>query len=250
MQTFDINQDQLTLPRQLVYHFYLGVIIILFYVIAAPGIIHQGFPGLATLLIAELLILTPFGLIHLALKERQLGGNWKLSRTVFLRKTLSIKQYMLWSLIGIGLCLLVYVPLYPVGLFLREQVFQWLPEWYFNPTFGSVDNRLLARVFLAGILIDGLIAPVVEELFFRGYLLPRMAYLKQWAPVVNGTLFGLYHFWQPHNLIAIVGVGIILSFVVWKKQNVWLGVIIHCTLNVTGAIGGYLAAINDIVISR
>ena len=68
--------------------------------------------------------------------------------------------------------------------------------------------------------------------------------------MVNGTLFGLYHFWQPHNLLAIIGVGIVLSYVVWKKQNVWLGVIIHCTLNVIGAVGGYLAVSNDIMIAR
>jgi membrane protease YdiL (CAAX protease family) len=250
MKTFDINDDQITFSRQLVYHFYLGVIITLFYIIAAPRIIHQGYPGLATLLMAELLILTPFGLMHLWLKERKLGGGWRLSHTVFLRKPLSLKQYLLWSLIGIGLCFLVYVPLYPLGISLREQVFYWLPEWYFNPGFGVQDTQLLAQVFLAGILIDGLIAPLVEELFFRGYLLPRMAYLKKWAPVVNGTLFGLYHFWQPHNLLAIIGVGIVLSYVVWKKQNVWLGVIIHCTLNVLGAVGGYLAVNSDVVIAR
>ena len=250
MKTFDISKDQITFSKQLVYHFYIGVIITLFYVMAAPWIIGQGFPGLATLLIAELLILVPIGLMHLAIKERQLGGSWKLNYTVFLRTQLPLKDFLLWSLMGIGLCFLVYVPLYPLGISLREQVFHWLPEWYFNPGFGSVNNQLLANVYLAGILIDGLIAPVVEELFFRGYLLPRMAYLKQWAPVVNGTLFGLYHFWQPHNVLAIVGVGIILSYVVWKKQNVWLGVIIHCTLNVLGAVGGYFAVINDVVINR
>jgi membrane protease YdiL (CAAX protease family) len=250
MQTFDINQDQITFPKQVVYHFYLGIIITLFYIIAAPRIMHQGFPGHLTLLLAELLILTPVVLLHLALKERQLGGSWKLCHTAFLRKSLSIKQYLLWSLIGIGWCFTVYIPLYPVGLFLRKQVFHWLPEWFFNPGFGTVDNQLLSKVFLAGILIDGLIAPIVEELFFRGYLLPRMAYLKRWAPVVNGTLFGLYHFWQPHNLIAIVGVGIVLSYVVWKKENVWLGVIIHCTLNLIGAVSGYLAVSSGVIIAR
>ena len=101
-----------------------------------------------------------------------------------------------------------------------------------------------------GIFIDGIVGPVVEELFFRGYLLPRMAYLKKWAPFVNGTLFGLYHFWQPHNYLAIIGIGIILSYIVWRKKNVYLGIIIHCTLNILGAIGGYLAATGGQIIAR
>ncbi len=202
------------------------------------------------LLLAEILILTPVALTHLLTKERRLGGSWRLDHTVYLKETLTWKQYLLWSLIGIVLCFVIYVPLYPIGLFLRENLFHWLPEWYFNPSFGTTDNALIAKILLAGIFIDGIIGPTVEELFFRGYLLPRMAYLKNWAPIVNGTLFGLYHFWQPHNIIAIVGIGIVLSYIVWKKQNVYLGIIIHCTINIMGAISGYLAATEGIVIAR
>ena len=77
-----------------------------------------------------------------------------------------------------------------------------------------------------------------------------MVSLKKWAPVVNGTLFGLYHFWQPHNLLAISIVGIIISAVVWKKRNVYLGIFIHCTLNILGAISGYLAVTGGHMIVR
>ena len=140
--------------------------------------------------------------------------------------------------------------MYPIGLFFRENVFFWLPEWYFNPGYGTSDMNLVANVFLVGILVDGLVGPIVEELFFRGYLLPRMAYLKKWAPVLNGVLFGLYHFWQPHNYFAIMGVGIVLSWIVWKTKNVYVGIIVHCTLNILGAIMAYFAASGGVMISR
>ncbi len=249
-RSFDIYRDQLTFSRQLLYHFYPGVLITLFYLLVGPLLVDKGYPGITTLLLAEILILTPVALTHLLTKERRLGGSWRLDHTVYLKETLTWKQYLLWSLIGIVLCFVIYVPLYPIGLFLRENLFHWLPEWYFNPSFGTTDNALIAKILLAGIFIDGIIGPTVEELFFRGYLLPRMAYLKNWAPIVNGTLFGLYHFWQPHNIIAIVGIGIVLSYIVWKKQNVYLGIIIHCTINILGAISGYLAATEGILIAR
>ena len=249
-QRFDIGTDQLSIPKQLFNHFYIGMVITLFYVVVGPFLFEQGYPGLAPLLLAEVLILAPLGIGHLAIKEYQLEGDWRLRFTVLPRKPLPLKSFIGWTLLGVLLCLLVYIPLYPLGIFLRDQVFYWLPEWYFNPGFGGASTELVAKMFLMAIVTDGLLAPFVEEFFFRGYLLPRMAYLKKWAPVVNGALFGLYHFWQPHNLLALMGVGIVLSYVVWKKQNVWLGVAIHCILNVLGAVAGYLAVSGEVVISR
>lgn len=242
--------DQISVKKQLLYHFYPGIIILIFYIIFSNLVIDLGYPGLAGLLLVELLILPPVELIHLGIHGKKLNGRFGFKNVIGFTRRLSAKQYIIWSLVGLIGCFLVYVPFYPVGLYLRDSVFHWLPEWYFNPTFGSNDVSLITKVFLAGILIDGIIGPVVEELFFRGYLLPRMAYLKNWAPILNGVLFGLYHFWQPHNYLGIIGVGIVLSYIVWKKQNVYLGIIIHCALNILGAIGGYLAVSSGELIMR
>jgi membrane protease YdiL (CAAX protease family) len=241
---FDIYQDQLTFKKQLWYHFYMGIVIIIAYILFGETVINQGYPGITALLLAELFILAPIGLSHLSWKGRELNGRLSFKNVIAFTQRLTPWQYLKWSLVGILACSLIYIPLYPLGLYFRETVFSWLPEWYFNPGYGTTDMGLIANVFLAGIFIDGIAGPVVEELFFRGYLLPRMAYLKKWAPIVNGTLFGLYHFWQPHNYLAIIAVGIILSSIVWKTKNVYLGIIIHCTCNILGAIGGYLAALD------
>ena len=49
-------------------------------------------------------------------------------------------------------------------------------------------------------LLIGIIGPTVEELYFRGPLLPRIDRLGAWAPVLNSGLFALYHFWSPWQL--------------------------------------------------
>jgi membrane protease YdiL (CAAX protease family) len=238
---FDIRQDQIGFRKLLLYHFYPGVLVLVFYILFSTYIVDLGYPGLAGLLLAELVILAPVEFLHMLAHGKRLNGRFSLHNVIGFTEKLSLKQYITWSLIGLVACFLIYIPLYPAGLFLRESVFAWLPEWYFNPVYGSSDISLIGSVFLAGILIDGIIGPVAEELFFRGYLLPRMADLKQWAWILNGLFFGLYHFWQPHNYLAVVGVGMVISYVVWKKRNVYLGIVIHCTLNILGAIGGYLA---------
>lgn len=247
---FEITPRQLSPLKQLYYHFYPGVAIMIAYIVAGPWIVGMGYPGLTTLLLAELFILAPIGLGHLAWHSRNSVADQNFGALIPFTKKLKMVQYLKWSLLGILACTLVYLPLYPIGLYLREQLFSWLPEWYFNPVYGSTDTVLIAKVFLAGIFIDGIVGPVVEELYFRGYLLPRMAYLGKWAPIINGLLFGLYHFWQPHNYLAIIAIGIVLSYIVWKKQNVYLGIIIHCSLNILGALTSYLAASNGELIMR
>lgn len=247
---FEFTPSQLSPLTQLYYHFYPGLAILIAYILAGPWIVGMGYPGLTTLLLAELIILAPIGLGHLVWHSRNSGSGQGFKALIPFIKKLRMAQYFKWSLLGILACTLVYLPLYPLGLYLREQLFSWLPEWYFNPVYGSADTKLIARVFLAGIFIDGIIGPVVEEIYFRGYLLPRMAYLGKWAPIINGLLFGLYHFWQPHNYLAIIAIGMVLSYIVWKKQNVYLGILIHCSLNILGALTAYLAASNGELIMR
>lgn len=240
--SFDIYQDQITLKKQLWYHFYMGIIFLAIYVLISGPLVDMGYPGLAPLLLVELLVLTPLATAHLLRKGKDLNGRYTFKNVIAYKEKLSVGQYIKWSLLGMLACLFVFIPLYPIGLWIKENIFFWLPEWYFDPGFGSADLSIIAKVFFLGIFIDGIIGPLVEELFFRGYLLPRMAYLKKWAPILNGALFGLYHFWQPHNYMATVLIGIILSWIVWKKKNVYLGIIIHCTLNTLGALAGFLAA--------
>ncbi|MEE9601175.1 MAG: CPBP family glutamic-type intramembrane protease [Thermoplasmata archaeon] len=46
-------------------------------------------------------------------------------------------------------------------------------------------------------MVDGFAAPVVEEPYFRGNLLPRVSHLGRTAPFVSAVLFYAYHFWMP-----------------------------------------------------
>jgi len=240
---------QIPFGKLVVEHFYLGVLFTLIYVTIGPKIIGYHLPGVAVLLLVEA-IMVPLIMLHLFWSAKKIMGRFSLKAIIPFRNKLSTKKFLLWWGGGIFICLLVYVPLYPLGLYLRESVFGWLPEWYFNPTYGTDDVKTIANFFLIGVFLDGLLAPAAEELFFRGYLLPRMAYLKGWAPVLNGAFFGLYHFWQPHNWIASIILGIVFSFAVWKTKNVYVGIAIHCTLNILGALSAYFAITNGVMVGR
>jgi uncharacterized protein len=93
------------------------------------------------------------------------------------------------------------------------------------------DRTWLLAALVAQPLIDGIAAPVVEELYFRGFLLPRLAYLGAWAPLLNTFLFTVHHWWQPYNWAQIFLIMLPLVYLVWWRRSVWLSVVAHCAGN-------------------
>ena len=116
-----------------------------------------------------------------------------------------------------------------------DAVFGWLPPWFVELV--PVDN-VAACSFGAWVVtlivyavMNVLVGPFVEELYFRGYLLPRMSQMGRRAPLVNSVLFSLYHFWSPWSLLTrVVGVTP-LAYAVWWKRNIYLGMAVHMLLN-------------------
>ncbi|HZY81078.1 MAG TPA: type II CAAX endopeptidase family protein [Cyclobacteriaceae bacterium] len=209
-------------------HLYPGLLILAFYLLVALFVVSHGFPGMIALLAAELLILVPIGIVHLR--------NWT--------SPFNSRPRILWIPVGFVACLVLYAPMFSVGLWARTNLFAWLPSWFYDPGFDWASKQALIITFSLGIVIDGVVGPVVEELYFRGYLLPQMK--GSLAPLVNAALFTVYHFWQPHNYAAIFMVSLVLSYAAWWTKSVWASVGIHCMVNIVGSATGLFAAIGGV----
>jgi membrane protease YdiL (CAAX protease family) len=74
-----------------------------------------------------------------------------------------------------------------------------------------------------------MLAPVVEELLFRGLLLPRMrAAFGKLDVVANGSLFALHHLHQPWSIPSSVIDGIVNQAYPTKRfRSTWMGLITH-----------------------
>ena len=80
-------------------------------------------------------------------------------------------------------------------------------------------------------MVVGFAGPIVEELYFRGYLLPRLTRFGRWAPLLHAVLFSVYHFWTPwQNPSRILLIGP-MAYVVWWKRNLYLAMLAHGALN-------------------
>jgi membrane protease YdiL (CAAX protease family) len=63
----------------------------------------------------------------------------------------------------------------------------------------------------------------------------------RWAPLINVTLFSLYHFWAPWQFLSRVAAVGPFAYAVWWRRNVYLGMVVHIMLN---TIGGGLVVVN------
>lgn len=75
------------------------------------------------------------------------------------------------------------------------------------------------------------LAPFVEELYFRGFLLPRLPLAPTWAPAVNALLFSAYHFWSPWQVLVRTLAIAPMNHAVLKTRSIWVSVFTHSLLN-------------------
>ena len=110
----------------------------------------------------------------------------------------------------------------------------WLPGWFFiddASQYEAYGRQILIIVFTLHLVITGIILPWVEELYFRGYLLPRLSRFGRWTPLIGGLLFGLYHVWQLYGFVGVFLLGTGLCFVVWWKKDIRLAISLHVFAN-------------------
>ena len=220
------------MPQLVALHLVPGLLTTLAWVLLAPPLMARGYPALFALLLATGGVLIPLELGYLLIQARQAGG--RLRDLIQLRDPLPGRQLILWPLTlfvwGIASSILS-APADNATLGL----FSWLPRWYFAgdimKDLTAYSPQVLRTTFLLGFVIGGFAGPIVEELYFRGYLLPRMAQLGRWAPLVHAVLFSLYHFWTPWQNVSRIALMIPLTYLVWWKRNIYIGMIAHIALN-------------------
>ena len=86
-------------------------------------------------------------------------------------------------------------------------------------------------------IFNVLIGPIIEELFFRGYLTSHYKKQGVLTPILIAVLFSLYHFWLPfHNVFRILAFAPV-AYVAYKKKNIYISIWFHCMCNLFSVVG-------------
>jgi membrane protease YdiL (CAAX protease family) len=232
------TSEQHSIGKSLFLHILPGIFILVLFVAGVPLVARLGLPPLFAMTTIGLTFGVGFQIWHLFSEGRKRNGRWSLEGIVLYWESMPLWQYF------------VLVPAFIVAAFLIDAVtspiktalvnsLPWLPQW-----FEMRDASLLAAyarpalviTFAFYLLLNGIAGPIVEELYFRGYLMPRLSRFGRWTPVVETALFTLYHFWQPYYWITqFLFMLPIVCAVSWKR-NIKLGILIHVALNLLGGL--------------
>jgi membrane protease YdiL (CAAX protease family) len=76
-----------------------------------------------------------------------------------------------------------------------------------------------------------------EELYFRGYLMKKSAFLGEANWTVNSVLFGLYHVWQVQQTWPMIGLILTFGLLMKLRKDLWVMVGFHFFVNMWMAYG-------------
>lgn len=148
---------------------------------------------------------------------------------ILIKKKTKAQNYLAYILMGIGMCLF------------HRILFLLFPQIALS-TYESMGNDLYLEIQYSFrnpfiFIYISIIAPILEELFYRGKLLNES--LKKWKPVIcvvlTSVLFGISHM----NLVQFVNafcLGLLCGFVYVTSEDIKAPIIIHLSNNLYSGI--------------
>lgn len=227
---------QHTVLRSVLLHLTPGAIAVLTYLyIWVPLTETFALPRQLAFVLMDVLVLLPLLLLFLFHLGWRRNGTLTLDGVVANRRRLPARDLAPLVAGLFAWAVLVIAFLSWVDDLLFERVFYWVPVAFLTETeIGGHVPAILIGTHVASVVIVGVAAPIVEELYFRGFLLPRVRWMGRWAPVWHTVLFTCYHFWSPWRFVTRVVFSLPVVYAVRRTQSISVGIWWQCLGNVIG----------------
>ena len=204
------------------------------YFALVPVVHGWGLPSVAALALSGLLGVAPVQLGVLALHRRRHREAGRPEPAVWLRGRTPLGRLVAWTAVVVLAAGIVFAAMAPLAARVESTVFGWWPESLKVDLASDGDYGRPALLVTAALLLVGtvVVSPVVEELYFRGFLLPRMSPgLGAAAPVTHALLFAAYHVWTPWLILTRTVAILPLVYAVRRTRDVRVGIAAHLVLN-------------------
>src|SRR5437762_2361194 len=229
------NIKQLSKTQALLYHLYPGIIIVLSFTVITPILVNHHYPPQLGILASIILVAIPLFMFHLNWARKKESSK-TFSQLNGYKNKLGTGKLILYALGLVVLMFLIWGVTQPLNKVINNKLLSWLPEWFTVQDFSGYSRQIILLTLVLNLIVNGFFAPFVEEFYFRGYLLPRMAAWGKWAFVLNTVLFSLYHFWQPYVYLTLIISLLPMIWLVWRTKDLRLAILTHCLLNIIGAL--------------
>jgi len=220
-------------------HLLPGIMMLLIvFVFSSPKI------GINFSILLSLMISIAFGLIPMELgiiKYFAWKSNNKIRDVILFKEKTPLRISLPQIIISFIIALFAFLIFVQFERKVWENTYNFFPDWFRVDRFNVRSIKFFKLTLVLNFLFNGFLGPFVEELYFRGFLLPRMKEFGKFAPLINATLFSMYHFFSPWEIITRIVAVTPYAYSVWKNKNIKIGIVVHCSLNTLGCIGTILA---------
>jgi len=226
---------QLSKLKILWYHLYPGILLTGFFIVFAPLFYKEGIPPQLIILLGIPIVIIPTIYFHLV-KVKKIENRDRITELIVYNEKLSKIKLIGYTLGLILFAFVVYGLTQPINSIITKNLLNWLPDWYRIQDFQGYSKNIIVITLVLNLSLNGFLAPFAEEVYFRGYLLPRMESWGKLAPLFSALLFSIYHFWQPQIYLTLIISLLPMIYLTWKTKNLRLAIYTHCGLNLVGAL--------------
>lgn len=208
-----------------------------------PQLYEGGMPAIIGWPLVASVMLLAFTIVPILMMKREAADLGISLKARMCLKSLSRKEWLI-ALVILIVGLVAALSLGSLNVIWAEVTGLKVPEYFpffLNPAIDPMTAdpatltpgfELKGAYWLVGLMLVTLFLNIlVEELYFRAWLLPKMQNLGKASWLVNGVAFALYHTFQLWLLPQILPLSLLMAFVVYKTKSIWPVFIIHLLVN-------------------
>jgi membrane protease YdiL (CAAX protease family) len=242
MTTYKTNMPkEMSLPKIMCMIFIPTSILTIAYIIT--GSLQHAIPSLLLFYICATLILFPIEIGVVLNASKKEYGSYSLKSAFANHNKMSWWKIFIYGAFLFAFAGIMSVTVAPLenNLFapISNKITQSMPAyfaWNNIDYFKQYSKDILLLTCVGYFIFNVIVGPIVEELFFRGYLTSKISRYGNFAPLIITILFSVYHLWLPLNNLFRISVFFPAAMIAWRKKNIYISMIFHCLCNLLSTV--------------
>ncbi len=198
-------------------------------------------PPFLSLMIIILVVLIPSEIGIILYHSKKETGKLNFQSAFIFHERIPVIKIIGISLILMILAALVFTFISPIESSITiKSIYHWIPEYFkladFFQNYNNYPRGIVITSMVLYAVANGFLGPITEELYFRGFLMPRINRFGNWTPLIIAVLFSAYHLFSPWEFITRIIACLPFIYCVYKKKNIYIGMVVHCLLNTASVI--------------
>ncbi|MCK5128910.1 MAG: CPBP family intramembrane metalloprotease [Clostridiales bacterium] len=219
--------------KNVVFHLLPGAVIAAIYLLLSTIIKNELIPKILILYISGLFLLP---IMYYIMKAYSPDG--KIIKAVQYRNKLPFFKVLLFGVVAFLWAAFIGVVFNKLEIYIQINLFGWMADsfdytgYFVNPD--SYPKYMLILTWAVGLVTTSTLLPVVEEIYFRGFLLSKLEKYKFAAVLISALLFSMYHMISPWQIVTRFIAIIPMTYFIYKYKNISIGIVAHVLLNLIG----------------